>query len=121
MEHIDTSLTNVKLLIVCPMPVGPGNLALLQEAYTASQHGIEVLLLAPALTTTSAESEEQSIANDTCTSDELLLKTGIAIRDYTNGEGTKLVRDLLHAGATVVQSLAEAVEAAKNVFNEKFT
>src|SRR3989441_355389 len=31
LEHIDTSLSNVKLLIVCPMPVGPGNLALLQE------------------------------------------------------------------------------------------
>src|SRR5438876_5431631 len=38
-EQIDTSLSKVKLLIVCPMPVGPGNLALLQEAYTAAHQG----------------------------------------------------------------------------------
>jgi iron complex transport system ATP-binding protein len=112
-EQIDTSLSNVKLLIVCPMPVGPGNLALLQEAYTASQHGIEVLLLAPALTTTGTNGEEQSISENTCTSDELLLKTGIANRDYTHGEGTKLVHALLQAGAPVVQSLTEAVEMAR--------
>jgi hypothetical protein len=97
------------------MPVGTGNLALLQEAYTASQHGIEVLLLAPALTTTNTNGEEQSISDKTCANDELLLKTGIANRDYTNGVGTKLVCDLLQAGATVVQSLAEAVETAKSV------
>jgi len=115
MEHIDKSLSNVKLLIVCPMPVGTGNLALLQEAYTASQHGIEVLLLAPASTTTITNGEEKSISDNTCTNDELLLKTGIANRDYTNGEGTKLVRDLLQEGATIVQSLAEAVETAKSV------
>jgi iron complex transport system ATP-binding protein len=113
MEHMDTSLSNVKLLIVCPMPVGPGNLALLQEAYKASRHGIKVLLLAPTLTTTSTNGEEQSISENMCTRDELLLKTGIANRDYTNGEGTKLIRDLLQAGATVVQSLTEAVEMAR--------
>src|SRR5438046_8988103 len=50
LEHIDTSLSHAKLLIVCPMPVGPGNLALLKEAYRAAQRGIKVLLLAPALT-----------------------------------------------------------------------
>lgn len=114
-EQIDTSLSNAKLLIVCPMPVGPGNLALLQAAYKASQHGIEVLLLASASTTTSAESEKQSISDKTCSNDDLLLQTGIANRDYTNGEGTKLVRELLQAGASVVKSLAEAVEAARRV------
>ncbi len=115
LEHIDTSLSHVKLLIVCPMPVGPGNLALLQEAYTAAHQGIEVLILAPALATNSTNGEEQSIPDNTYTSDELLLKTGIANRDYTNGEGTKLVYDILQAGATVVQSVAEAIEAAKRV------
>ena len=114
LEHIDTSLSNVKLLIVCPMPVGPGNLALLQEAYTAAHQGIEVLILAPALATNSTNVEEQSIPDNTYTSDELLLKTGIANRDYTNGEGTKLVYDILQAGATVVRTVAEAVEVAKS-------
>jgi len=115
LEHIHTSLSHTKLLIMCPMPVGPGNLALLQEAYTAACYGIEVLLLVPVLATISNNNEKQLVIDNTCTSDELLLKSGIANRDYTNGEGTKLVRDLLQAGATVVQSVAEAVEAAKRV------
>ncbi len=114
-EHLDTILSNAKLLIVCPMPVGPGNLALLQEAYSAAQHGIEVLLLAPALTTTSTDGEEQFASDNSCTSDELLLISGIANRDYANGEGTKLTRDLLQIGATVIQSVAEALEVARRV------
>jgi iron complex transport system ATP-binding protein len=115
LEQIHTSLSNVKLLIVCPMPVGPGNLALLQEAYKAANHGIKVLLLAPALAATSTNGEEQSFPDNTYASDEALLKTGIANRDYTNGEGIKLVYDLLQAGATVVRSVVGAVEAAKRV------
>ena len=115
LEHIHTSLSNTKLLIVCPMPVGPGNLALLQEAYAAAHSGKEVLLLVPVLATTNTNNEEQFVYDKTGTSDELLLKSGIAIRDYTNGEGTKLVHDLLQVGATVVQSVAEAVEAVKRV------
>jgi len=115
LEHIHESLSKTKLLIVCPMPVGPGNLALLQEAITAAHHGIEVLILSPALATNSTNIEEQSISDNTCSIDEMLLKAGIANRDYTSGEGTKLVRDLLQAGATVIQSVAEAVEAAKRV------
>src|SRR5438874_5135832 len=102
MEHIDTSLTNVKLLIVCPMPVGPGNLALLQEAYAAALREIKVLLLTPALAATSTNGNEQSIPVNTNISDEVLLQTGIANRDYTNGEATKLIYDLLQAKATVV-------------------
>jgi iron complex transport system ATP-binding protein len=114
-EHLHSSLSNTKLLIICPMPVGPGNIALLQEAYTAAHNGIEVLLLASALANSSSNSEEQLVADNNCTSNELLLKSGIVNRDYTNGEGTKLVLDLLQAGASVVQSVAEAVEAAKRV------
>jgi iron complex transport system ATP-binding protein len=121
MEHIHTSLSKVKMLIVSPMPVGPGNLALLQEAYTAAQQGIKVLLLAPASTTTSTNGEKQSIFDSSCNNDELLLKTGIVNRDYTRGEGTELVCGLLQAGAVVVESVAEAVEAAKKFINEKFT
>jgi iron complex transport system ATP-binding protein len=118
LEQIHKSLSNVKLLIVCAMPVGPGNLALLQEAYTAALHGIKVLLLAPALAETGTISEEQSIADNTYASNEMLLQTGIANRDYTNGEGTKLVYDLLQAGAIVVRSVAETVEAAKRTTNQ---
>jgi hypothetical protein len=95
------------------MPVGPGNLALLQEAYTAALRGLKVLLLAPALAAVSTNGEEQSIPDNTYASEEMLLQTGIANRDYTNAEATKLVYGLLQAGATVVRSVAEAIEEAK--------
>ncbi len=111
LEQVHKSLMRVALLILCPMPVGPGNLALLQEALTAARHGIRVLLLAPAVAGTGNETNEQFTAS---TDDQLLEQTGITKRDYTNGEGLKVMRDLLQAGATVVGSLAEAVEAAKS-------
>jgi iron complex transport system ATP-binding protein len=108
--QVHKSLMRVKLLIICPMPVGPGNLALLQEALTAARRGIRVLLLAPALAGPSYEAKEHFTGN---AENALLEKTGIIQRDYTNGEGLKVIRDLLQAGATVVGSVAEAVEAAK--------
>ena len=42
-------------------------------------------------------------------------RIGQSDRDYTNGEATKLVYDLLQAGTTVVRSVAEAIEATKRV------
>jgi iron complex transport system ATP-binding protein len=115
LEQVHKSLSKVTLLILCPMPVGPGNLALLQEALTAAQHGITVLLLAPAVTTTSTNGEGRSVTGTSYAGDDVLQKTGIAHRDYTNGEGTRLVRDLLQAGALVVESVAEAVDVAKKM------
>jgi iron complex transport system ATP-binding protein len=113
LDLIGTNLSAAKLLIVCPMPVGSGNLALLQEAYKAALQGIEVLLLVPTLTTTSTFGKEQPASDRTYTIDELLLQTGIANRDYTNGEAMKLVRGLLQTGAIVVQSVTEVIDAVK--------
>jgi iron complex transport system ATP-binding protein len=117
LEQIHKSLSNVKLLIVCAMPVGPGNLVLLQEAYDAALSGKKVLLLAPALAATGTEGEKQTTLDNTNArpSVAMLSQTGIAERDYTDGEGTKLVHDLLQLGTTVIKSVADAVEAAKQV------
>lgn len=104
LEQMRTSLLRMKLLLFCPMPIGPGNLSLLQEALEAAHRGIKVLILAP--TVLASKPETQVI-----TVDEALQQTGIAKRDYTNGEGVRLVREMLQAGATVVESIAEAVEA----------
>src|SRR5207245_1498823 len=57
LEQVHKNLSHVTLLIVSPMPVGPGNLALLQEAYAAALSGIKVLLLAPVLAATNTNSE----------------------------------------------------------------
>jgi iron complex transport system ATP-binding protein len=117
LEQVHKSLSKVMLLILCPMPVGPGNLALLQEALTAAQHGITVLLLAPAVTTTSTNGEGRTVTGTPFAGDDVLQQTGIAHRDYTNGEGTRLVHDLLQAGAMVVESVSEAVDVAKKMYS----
>src|SRR6266851_5276237 len=97
LEQLRKSLAKVSLLILCPMPIGPGNLALLQEALSAAHHEIKVLLLAAP--DPSGRVNEQFNADTSYTNDELLQQTGIAKRDYTNGEGLRLVRDLLQTGA----------------------
>src|SRR5260221_3531526 len=104
LEQVRTSLQRMKLLLICPMPIGPGNLSLLQEALQAAHRGIKVLILAPTVLDSKPETQVVTV-------DEALQQTGIAKRDYTNGEGVRLVREMLQAGATVVESVAEAVEA----------
>jgi cobalamin transport system ATP-binding protein len=104
LQQVRTSLLRMKLLVLCPMPIGPGNLSLLQEALEAAHRGIKVLILAP--TVLDSKPETQVI-----TVDEALQQTGIAKRDYTNGESVRLVRELLQAGAAVIGSVTEAVEA----------
>ena len=104
LEQVRTTLLRMKLLLFCPMPIGPGNLSLLQEALLATYRGIKVLILAPTVLDSKPETQVVTV-------DEALQQTGIAKRDYTNGEGVRLVREMLQAGATVVESVAEAVEA----------
>jgi iron complex transport system ATP-binding protein len=107
-EQVRTSLQHVALLILCPMPIGPGNLALLQEAVQAAQRGLPVLLLAP------TENDMSYVPNaQTATADERLQRTGIAARDYTGGQGVKLTQMLLQYGAHIVGSVGEALEVAR--------
>src|SRR5260370_23724926 len=104
LKQVRTSLLRMNLLLFCPMPIGPGNLSLLQEALMATHRGIKVLILAPTVLDSKPETQVVTV-------DEALQQTGIAKRDYTNGEGVRLVREMLQAGATVVESVAKAVEA----------
>src|SRR5712692_4308093 len=105
LELVHNSLTQAALLIICPMPIGPGNLALLKEAVAMAQRGLPVLLLTPPISdSTPALNEPEPIE---CA---MLLRTKMAERDYTGGEGLKLLEDLLQAGAVVVKSVREAIE-----------
>jgi iron complex transport system ATP-binding protein len=108
LEHVRTSLQHATLLVICPAPVGPGNLSLLQEAVAAAQHGLPVLILAPA----QMEAVPTSIA-PVSAQEAPLQQTGIVTRDYTGGQGVHCIRELLQAGASVVSSVGEAVEAIK--------
>ncbi len=87
-KQVRASLATVKLLIICPMPIGPGNLALLQEAVAAGQRGLPVLLLHT---------------------------TDIAKRDYTGGEGQQLLDALVRMGAKTVTSVGGAMDIVKQL------
>ena len=105
LEQVNNSLMRVSILIICPMPVGPGNLSLLRVAASAAKRGLPTLLFAPSMADSQIVSEE-SLTDE----DKLLRQTGIAARDYTNGEGVKLIREMLQSGAIVVNSLGETLE-----------
>lgn len=107
LEQVRRSLTRVDVLMLCPMPIGPGNVALLREAVTAAQHGVHVVLLNSAGMTSSIPDES------TIPDDALWQRQMMAARDYTGGEGLHLLEDLLQAGAILVESVSDALEIIK--------
>lgn len=107
-ERLHTSLQHVALLILCPMPIGPGNLVLLREAVSAAEQALPVLVLA------SLEADAAYVSNEqTGADDKDLQRTGIATRDYAGGEASQLMRSLLRVGAQVVGSVGEALEVMR--------
>ncbi|MEO6891020.1 MAG: ABC transporter ATP-binding protein, partial [Ktedonobacteraceae bacterium] len=102
LAQVRASLAHVSLLIICPVPIGPGNLALLREALVAAQQGVAVVMLADAIPDIPP-----------AVGDDLLRHTGVGTRDYTDGEGVKLVHEMLQAGAKVVHTVGEVVEVAR--------
>jgi iron complex transport system ATP-binding protein len=108
LQRVRHSLIDVSLLIICPAPIGPGNVGLLREALIAAKRGLAVLLLAPGVADSVCIPDE-AIA----TSDGLLQRTGMAARDYTGGEGLKLMHELLGEGAVIAESVAEAIEMTR--------
>lgn len=101
LQRVRESLAQVEALIICPVPIGPGNLALLQEALQAAKRGLPVILLAP---DTAIETEN-----------DVLQRTGIAARDYTNGEAVQLTTQLWQAGAKIAVSLREVLDIVKKL------
>lgn len=101
LAQVRTCLARVAILVLCPAPIGPGNLALLQEAVRAAQHGLPVVVLEPA-----SNGEEDA-------------RIDFAARDYTGGEGQKLLKLLLQEGVVVVGSVGEAVDMVRRVIDSK--
>jgi len=108
LEQVRARLEQTAVLILCPVPVGPGNLSLLREAVEAAQRGVTTLLLVPV-----AANGDNTSAETLTDEDALLQHIGIAARDYTGGEGVKAIRALLQYGARVVNSVKEVVEVAR--------
>ena len=108
LEQVRQGLAQVTVLVVCPVPVGAGNLPLLREAVDAAQRGIIVLLLAPGAVATDGD------ANEAASEEEALLRQiDIEARDYTGGEGVNVMRALLQHGARVINSVKDVVEVAR--------
>jgi iron complex transport system ATP-binding protein len=100
--QVRDALKQVQAQILCPVPVGPGNVVLLGLALEAAQNGLHTLLLEPASAT---------IVDSGASPDTAYLLAGMAGRDYTGGEGAALYADLLKAGAQVVGTVPEAIAA----------
>ena len=112
LEQMHSSLARVSLLIVCPTPIGPGNVAVLREAVIAAKRGLSVVLLAsPDATVFTPDSVIETDDGD-------VQHMGMAARDYAGGEGVKLVGELLQLGATVARTVSEAVECINSYISE---
>ena len=117
--EVRESLHQVSILILCPTPIGPGNLVLLQEAVAAALHGLPVILLttpatpATPTTPTTLTTPQNGSSATFITQSETMQRNELASRDYTGGAGLQLLDQILSAGATFVKSVSEAVELTK--------
>ena len=96
LEQVRASLAQVSQLIICPMPIGPGNVVLLREALETAQHGLPVFLLSPDNTSKSIDEAQ-----------------AFAARDYTGGEGARLLTELIECGAIVMDSVRDVVQVVR--------
>ncbi len=99
--QVHAALKRAQAQILCPAPIGPGNLILVRLALEAAQNGLLTILLEPASATIRGEAE---------TATQAPLLAHIAKRDYTNGAATALYEALLTAGAQVARDVPEAIE-----------
>ncbi len=99
-SRVRASLQRARAQILCPAPIGPGNLPLLHLALEAAQEGLLTILL---------ESTPATQTGEHTASDQETILAYIAQRDYTNGEATTLYETLLKAGATVTWNVPEAI------------
>ncbi|MGB3632504.1 MAG: ABC transporter ATP-binding protein [Rubrobacteraceae bacterium] len=76
---------NARLVVVCDMPIGRGNLRNLEAAMVAQENDVSVVLLRDGLPLWARE------------------------RDYTGGEATQLLERLVERGASPVESVDEVV------------
>jgi iron complex transport system ATP-binding protein len=108
-QRLRARLQEISLLILCPMPIGPGNLALLEEALAYSLRGGPVLLLLPSGDLPGSEELQPS---------SLLRLLRAQERDYARGEGARMLLRLIEAGAMLVGSLSEIVEYARRAVSK---
>ncbi|GAC1463870.1 MAG: ABC transporter ATP-binding protein [Ktedonobacteraceae bacterium] len=108
LARVRACLANVKLLIICPTAIGPGNLALLREAVYAADKGLSVVLLSSPIDTACTPSDKM-----TENSAHVQLQS-IAARDYTyDHQGLVLAERLVRSSAVTAASVSQAMEEVK--------
>jgi iron complex transport system ATP-binding protein len=111
-QRLRARLQEISLLILCPMPIGPGNLALLEETLAYRLNGGQVLLLLPPAGISEPASSED------LQSSSLLRLLQAQERDYARGAGVRLLLKLSEAGAMPVGSLSAMVEQARRAVSQ---
>ncbi|HEY7356883.1 MAG TPA: ABC transporter ATP-binding protein, partial [Ktedonobacterales bacterium] len=99
--QVRATLKRAAAQILCPAPIGPGNLVLLRLALEAARDGLLTILLEPASATIS---ESDKIPEQTP------ILADVAARDYTNGESVAMYEALLKSGAQIAENVAEALD-----------
>ena len=99
--QVRASLEHAQAQVLCPAPIGPGNLILLRLALEAARQGRRTILLEPA---------SDTIEHTDALPDQTALPGQIARRDYTNGEATALYAELFRSGARVADDVAGAIK-----------
>jgi iron complex transport system ATP-binding protein len=88
-------------VIVCPMPLGPGNVALLDAALDAARTSVPVLLLEPEASLIASDDMDGAADNAA-----QALARAVATRDFS-GRGPQLYAALIQAGAHIATSPAQ--------------
>ena len=86
-------------VVLCPIPIGPGNVALLAAAQDALRAGAMVWLFEPGLPDLGNRSLAEALASH------------VQSRDYAAGMGTAMYGDVLAAGAQVITNLPDLLAA----------
>jgi iron complex transport system ATP-binding protein len=98
--QVQASLEHAQAQVLCPVPIGPGNLILLRLALEAARKGLLTILLEPA---------SDTIEHIEAQPDQFALLKQVTQRDYTNGEASALYAELLKRGAHIANDISSAI------------
>ena len=110
LEQVRESLNHVRILVLCPTAIGPGNLALIEEAVSAAQRGLPIIVLT---SPDSVGAVPCACPPDGGKSLSPQLISNIAACDYTGGKGLECMTTLLQTGAIVATSVSESLDVIR--------
>ncbi|HEY1391177.1 MAG TPA: ABC transporter ATP-binding protein [Ktedonobacterales bacterium] len=88
-------MMGAQAIVLCPTPLGPGNIMLIEEALAARRAGRKVILLEPVAPSGSARDSDDLLAS-------------VEARDFTT-RGAELYRELLASDCLVASSVTDTV------------